>query len=207
MLNQRVRMRLQLNLPLSLVDASWVLPVLLPTTVYFLLESVWAVLALLHGILQSECDWTLAFLFYVDSSTRHLLILQFYYLLTFFFYDSHFTHELLFFLLKQFFLPFTVNIVIATVFNFDKIVDSLSVFELSFVNASPLYCFFQPLTHVLELKMRAGIGAGVLAVRIVIKVDTFVVHQILSRIPFFFNRVIANKTYLVFCLQSFFLKP
>ena len=144
-------------------------------------------MALLHGSLQSECDRTLAFFFDVDRATRHLFVLQFRLLFSFFFYDSHLAHELLFFLLQQFFLPFTVDIVIAAVFDLDEVVNALGVFELSLVNASPLYGLFEPLTHIFELEVRARIGAGVLAVRVVIEVDALVVHQIRGRIPLFLS--------------------
>ena len=149
----------------------------------------------------------MTFLFDVNRTTRHLYVLQFRLLFSFFFDDSHLTHELLFFLLQQFFFPFTVNIVIAAVFNLDEVVNALGVFELSLVNPSPLDGLFEPLTHVLELKVRARIGTGVLAVRVVIEVDALVVHQIRSRIPLFWNRVMAKRAYLVFCLLSFFWKP
>ena len=164
-------------------------------------------MALLYGSLQCECDRTLAFLFDVNRATRHLFVLQFRLLFSFFFDDSHLTHKLLFLLLQQFFLPFTVNIVIAAVFNLDEVVNALGVFELSLVNPSPLDGLFEPLTHVLELKVRARIGTGVLAVRVVIEVDALVVHQIRGRIPLFWNRVMAKRAYLVFCLLSFFWKP
>ena len=119
---------LYLSHSLGLVNTSWVLPILLATTIDFLLESVEAVLTLLQGRLQCESDWTLAFLFNVDHASSHLFVLQLLrLLLSVLLHDSHLSHELLFFLLQQFFLAVTVDFVITAVLNLDEVVNALGI--------------------------------------------------------------------------------
>jgi hypothetical protein len=58
------------------------------------------------------------------------------------------------------------------------VVNALGGGKLAFIDASPLDGLLEPLTHVLELKVRARLGTGVLAIGIVVEVNALVVHQV-----------------------------
>lgn len=57
-------------------------------------------------------------------------------------------------------------------------VNALGGGKLAFVDSSPLDGLLQPLAHVFELKVRARLRTGVLAIGVVVKVDALVVHQV-----------------------------
>ena len=81
------------------------MPVLLATTVYFLLEPIEAVFALLKGSLQGNSVRAMAFLVDVHCASGNLLVLM-----ASGFDDAHFPHELLLLLLKQLLLALTVDV-------------------------------------------------------------------------------------------------
>ena len=143
----------------------------------------------------------------MDHASSHLFVLQLLrLLLSVLLHDSHLSHELLFFLLQQFFLAVTVDFVITAVLNLDEVVNALGIVKFTFVDASPLDSLFEPLTHVFELEVRASVGTSILIVWVVIEVYALVVHQVRGRI-LLLDQVSVRDTYLVSCRQSFSWQP
>jgi len=86
--------------------------------------------------------------------------------------------------------------------------DALQVIQFAFVDSSPLYYFFESLAHVFELKVGACLRTRVFVVWVVVEVDAFVVHQIVSVIFIYFAKIkVSYSSYLFSCFRAFSESP
>ena len=106
--------------------------------------------------------------------------------------DAHFTHELLLLDAKHFLavdgrslLPVLRNHLLQLLLVNDDLRDTVVAFARHSIRSDLLLVQFPPLddlvksvAHVVELEVCARLWAGVLAIRVVIKVDAFVVQQV-----------------------------